>query len=43
MASRKKKTVQHNHWTITREFKQHAVQIMLDGYSISSVAENLEC
>ena len=41
MASRKKKTVQHTRRTFTREFKQQAVQMMLDGYSASSVADNL--
>ena len=41
MANRKKKTVQHTRRAFTREFKQQAVQMMLDGYSASSVADNL--
>lgn len=36
-----RKTVKHSRRTFTREFKQQAVQMLLDGYTARSVAENL--
>lgn len=41
MAKRNRKTVKKARRTFTREFKQQAVQMMQDGYSASSVSENL--
>lgn len=41
MAKRKGKRVKHGRRSFTREFKQQAVQMMLDGYSASSVSDNL--
>lgn len=41
MARKQRKTVKRTRRTFTREFKQQAVQMLLDGYSASSVSENL--
>jgi transposase len=41
MANRKKKKVSRPRRSFTREFKLQAVQMMLDGYSASSVSDNL--
>lgn len=41
MAKKQRKTVKRSRRTFTREFKQQAVQMLLDGYSASSVSENL--
>lgn len=41
MAKKHRKTVQRTRRTFTEEFKQQAVQMLLDGYSASSVSENL--
>jgi len=42
MATRKRKPVKPSRRSFTREFKQQAVQMLLDGYSASSVSDNLE-
>ena len=41
MATRKRKPVKPSRRSFTREFKQQAVQMLLDGYSASSVSDNL--
>jgi transposase len=41
MAKRKQKSVKQTRRTFTLEFKQQAVQMLLDGHSASSVADNL--
>ena len=41
MAKKQRKTVKRTRRTFTREFKQQAVQMLLDGYSAPSVSENL--
>lgn len=41
MAKKQRKTVKRTRRTFTEEFKQQAVQMLLDGYSASSVSENL--
>jgi len=41
MAKKQRKKVKRTRRTFTREFKQQAVQMLVDGYSASSVAENL--
>lgn len=41
MAKKQRKTVNRTRRTFTEEFKQQAVQMLLDGYSASSVSENL--
>ena len=41
MARKKTKTDKRTRRTFTAEFKQQAVQMLLDGYSASSVSENL--
>ena len=41
MANKQRKTVKRTRRTFTEEFKQQAVQMLLDGYSASSVSENL--
>lgn len=41
MARKKLKTDKRTRRTFTAEFKQQAVQMLLDGYSASSVSENL--
>jgi len=41
MAKNTRKSVKRTRRTFTREFKQQAVQMMVDGYSASSVSENL--
>lgn len=41
MAARKSKPKKHNRRTFTKEFKQDAVQMLLDGHSASSVSKNL--
>lgn len=41
MAKGKGKSVKRTRRTFTREFKQQAVQMMLDGYSAQSVSANL--
>jgi len=41
MANKQRKTVKRTRRTFTRDFKQQAVQMLLDGYSASSVSENL--
>jgi transposase len=41
MAKKQRKTVKRARRTFTQEFKQQAVQMLLDGYSASSVSENL--
>ena len=41
MAKKQRKTVKRIRRTFTRDFKQQAVQMLLDGYSASSVSENL--
>ena len=40
MAKKQRKTVKRIRRTFTRDFKQQAVQMLLDGYSASSVSEN---
>ena len=41
MAKKHRKTAKRTRRTFTREFKQQAVQMLLDGYSASSVSDNL--
>ncbi len=41
MAKKHRKTADQTRRTFTQEFKQQAVQMLLDGYSASSVSENL--
>lgn len=41
MAKKKANPVQRSRRKFDREFKRQAVQMMLDGYSASSVADNL--
>lgn len=41
MAKKQQKSVKRSRRTFTREFKQQAVQMMVDGYSASSVSNNL--
>lgn len=41
MAKKQRKTVKRTRRTFTQEFKQQAVQMLLDGYTASSVSENL--
>ena len=41
MAKKQRKTAKRTRRTFTREFKQQAVQMLLDGYSASSVSDNL--
>lgn len=41
MAKKQRKTVKRTRRTFTQEFKQQAVQMLLDGYSANSVSENL--
>lgn len=41
MAKKQRKSVKRTRRTFTEEFKQQAVQMLLDGYSASSVSENL--
>ena len=41
MAKKQRKTVKRIRRTFTRDFKQQAVRMLLDGYSASSVSENL--
>lgn len=41
MAKKQRKPVRQDRRTFTQEFKQQAVQMLLDGYSASSVSENL--
>lgn len=41
MAEKQRKTVKRTRRTFTEEFKHQAVQMLLDGYSASSVSENL--
>lgn len=41
MAKKQSKTVSSPRRRFTQEFKQQAVQMLLDGYSASSVSENL--
>ena len=41
MAKKQRKTAKRTRRTFTQEFKQQAVQMLLDGYSASSVSENL--
>lgn len=41
MAHRNGKSVQKARRTFTKEFKQEAVQMLLDGHSASSVSKNL--
>lgn len=41
MAKKQRKTVKPTRRTFTPEFKQQAVQMLLDGYTVSSVSENL--
>ena len=41
MAKKQQKSVKRARRTFTREFKQQAVQMMVDGYSASSVSDNL--
>ena len=41
MAKKQRKSVQLTRRTFTQEFKQQAVQMLLDGFSASSVSENL--
>ena len=41
MAKTQRKTVKRVRRTFTQDFKQQAVQMLLDGYSASSVSENL--
>lgn len=41
MAKKQRKTVKQTRRTSTQEFKQQAVQMLLDGSSASSVSENL--
>lgn len=41
MAKKQRKTVSSPRRRFTQEFKQQAVQMLLDGYSASSVSENL--
>jgi transposase len=41
MAKKQRKTVKPTRRTFTPEFKQQAVQMLLDGYTASSVSENL--
>jgi transposase len=41
MAKKQRKAVKQVRRTFTREFKQQAVQMLYDGYSVGSVCENL--
>ena len=41
MAKRKSKSSKRSRRTFTKEFKQEAVQMILDGHSASSVSKNL--
>ena len=41
MAKKQRKAGKRSRRTFTREFKQQAVQMLIDGYSASSVSENL--
>ena len=41
MAKKKPKTAKSPRRTFTKEFKQEAVQMLVDGHSASSVSENL--
>lgn len=41
MAKKQRKTVKRARRSFTREFKQQAVQMLVDGYSAGSVSENL--
>ena len=41
MAKRKSKTTKRAHRSFTKEFKQEAVQMLLDGHTASSVSKNL--
>ncbi|QDS99088.1 transposase [Adhaeretor mobilis] len=41
MAKKKRSAEMRTRRTFTREFKQQAVQMMVDGYSASSVSDNL--
>lgn len=41
MAKKQRKPVKRTRRTFTQEFKQQAVQMLLDGYSASSVSDNL--
>jgi len=41
MAKKQRKTVKRARRSFTREFKQQAVQMLVDGYSARSVSENL--
>jgi len=41
MAKKQRKTAKRTRRSFTREFKQQAVQMLVDGYSASSVSENL--
>ena len=41
MAQKQRKTISSTRRRFSQEFKQQAVQMLLDGYSASSVSENL--
>ena len=41
MAKRKSKSAKQSRRTFSKEFKQEAVQMLLDGHSASSVSKNL--
>ncbi len=41
MAKKQRKTVKRTRRSFTQEFKQQAVQMLVDGYSARSVSENL--
>jgi len=41
MAKKQRKTVKRARRTFTQDFKQQAVQMLVDGYSAKSVSENL--
>ena len=41
MAARKSKSKKRERRTFTKEFKQEAVQMLVDGHSASSVSKNL--
>jgi len=41
MAKKQRKTAKQTRRSFTREFKQQAVQMLVDGYSARSVSENL--
>jgi len=41
MAKKQRKTVKRTRRSFTQDFKQQAVQMLVDGYSAKSVSENL--